>query len=117
MDNIGTILLIILAIVLVGLLLLVLSYLTTWIRAMLSGARLDDANLRHAELARADLRGATLASADVTGAYTHLTRLEGADLSRVAGLTQGQLDLACGDEETLIPAGLERPSAWPCDDG
>ena len=45
---------------------------------------------------RAVLTGARLAGADLSGAV-----LEGAE-----GLTQRQLDQACGDEETKLPPGL-----------
>ena len=84
-------------------------------RAILADATLSGANLRDAELARADLRGAVLAGADLTGANIHLVRLENTDLSQVVGLTQAQLDLACGDGSTKLPAGLERPGSWPCE--
>jgi len=43
-----------------------------------------------------------------------LTRLEGVDLSAAVGLEQGQIDIACGDGATRLPAGLSSPAAWPC---
>jgi hypothetical protein len=33
---------------------------------------------------------------------------------RRQGPTQAQIDVACGDEKTRLPAGLKRPSVWPC---
>jgi len=36
------------------------------------------------------------------------------DLTDVSGLTQEQLDLACGDQTTRLPPGLDVPSGWPC---
>jgi hypothetical protein len=41
-------------------------------------------------------------------------RIEGVDLSGVADLTQSQLGIACGDDVTKLPDGLERPEEWPC---
>jgi hypothetical protein len=37
-------------------------------------------------------------------------RFVAADLRRAEGLTQAQLDGACGDEATLLPDGLRLPS-------
>jgi hypothetical protein len=52
----------------------------------------------------------------MTGAYLFLTNLRGANLSRTTGLTQAQLDLACGTPETKLPAGLAPSKDWPCTD-
>lgn len=90
---------------------------------------LDRANLRGADLAfinafagrflHADFSGADLSDATFTGAYfgraifsgANLTRanFSGADLDSVRGLTQAQLDTACGDDETHLAAGLTIP--------
>jgi uncharacterized protein YjbI with pentapeptide repeats len=67
-----------------------------------------------AELARAWMQGARLAGADLTGADLYGVALHGADLSGVRGLTQAQLDHACGDDRTTLPPGLARPASWPC---
>jgi uncharacterized protein YjbI with pentapeptide repeats len=83
-------------------------------RAVLRKADLTGASLRYANIARADFTEANLEAVDFTGSYTFLTRIEGTDLSKTVGLTQTQLDLACGDTETMLPAGLERPAKWPC---
>jgi uncharacterized protein YjbI with pentapeptide repeats len=64
--------------------------------AELSGAKLLAANLSKADLTDADLSGADLTSAD----------LSGADLSISRSLTQRQLDLACGSEQTKLLEGL-----------
>jgi hypothetical protein len=40
--------------------------------------------------------------------------LSGANLSASKGLTQAQLDIACGSPETKLPAGLSQPKSWPC---
>ncbi|MDH3920535.1 MAG: pentapeptide repeat-containing protein, partial [Rhodospirillales bacterium] len=61
----------------------------------LSGARLG-AVLRQVELA-----GARLDGADLSGAW----------LADATGLTQAQLDRACGDRRTKLPPGL---TVAPC---
>ncbi len=75
--------------------------------ANLAGADLTDAMLTGANLTGAKLWGANLTGADLTGAH-----LEGADLSEVQGLTQGQVILAKGDDETLLPPGISEPESW-----
>jgi uncharacterized protein YjbI with pentapeptide repeats len=66
-------------------------------------------------LARADFRGATLSKpVDFDRAFFFLTRIEGVDLAAATGLTQWQLDMACGDDKTMLPAGLKKPKDWPC---
>jgi len=32
----------------------------------------------------------------------------------VKGLTQAQVDVACGDAKTRLPSALKRPGGWPC---
>jgi uncharacterized protein YjbI with pentapeptide repeats len=83
-------------------------------RAILADAVLDGVDLSRAEVARAVFAGASLKGSDLTGAYTYLTRFEATDLTQVKGLTQEQLEAACGDEETRLPEGLTAPAAWPC---
>jgi uncharacterized protein YjbI with pentapeptide repeats len=84
------------------------------LRIDFSGARLPDANLRDAIVPRGVFRGADLAGADLTGAFLYRSEFEGVDLSSVIGLTQHQLDDTCGNDETILPAGLSRPARWPC---
>lgn len=67
------------------------------------GARLNHANfqnaiLRGANFQEADFGYAILEGTDIAGA-----NLSGADLRRVRGLTQAQLDQACGNSETQLP--------------
>ena len=50
----------------------------------------------------------------LTLAFMFLTRIEGLDLSAAWGLQQAQIDLACGDTSTKLPAGLSAPAHWPC---
>jgi len=44
--------------------------------------------------------------ADLTGAKTSITSFLGTDLTKVKGLTQAQLNVACGDAKTRLPPGL-----------
>jgi uncharacterized protein YjbI with pentapeptide repeats len=69
------------------------------------------ADFRGATFRGTDLSGANLAHADVdgadfTGANFTITSIKGTDLRKVKGLTQQQLDEACGDADTKAPAGL-----------
>lgn len=68
-------------------------------------------------MARAIFTDTRLNKVDFAGAYTFLTRFEGVDLRNTQQLTQTQLDIACGDDETLLPEGLSRPLSWPCVEG
>jgi uncharacterized protein YjbI with pentapeptide repeats len=104
-------------------------------RANFSDARLDGADFQKAELGRANFAKATISNAnfaranlsrvnlnqakfdsplDLTGAFLFLTRLEGLDLSQAKGLQQWQIDQACGDANTKLPAGLQAPANWAC---
>jgi uncharacterized protein YjbI with pentapeptide repeats len=79
--------------------------------ADLSGAILFRTDLRKAELNDAYLNGAKLPEAQLSGADLSRADLSGADLSRAdlrgaQHLTQGQLDGACGDEETKLDPPL-----------
>ncbi len=104
-------------------------------RSNFGGANLTDADFTKAELGRAEFKEATvtgskfslanLARADfrttvLTGpidfdrSFLFLTRIEGLDLSAATGLAQWQIDMACGDGDTKLPAGLTAPADWPC---
>ena len=86
-------------------------------RANFTGASLTGANFPYVNLSRADFRASKFTGPiDFTGAYFFLTRIEGVDLGEAKGLEQGQIDLSCGDDKTLLPAGLDAPAAWPCPD-
>lgn len=79
-------------------------------------ANLDRTKFNYANLSRALLSGASMVGSDFTKAITYFSKIEGADLSAVIGLTQGQLDDACGDDTTQLPAGLVASPNWPCID-
>jgi uncharacterized protein YjbI with pentapeptide repeats len=80
----------------------------------LQGAILANTDLSYANLARAIFVGATLTATDFTGAYLLLARFEDSDLSQTTGLTQEQISISCGNAETVLPQGIERPGDWPC---
>ena len=63
--------------------------------------------LSHLSLSGADLTGTRLDTADLRQA-----NLRGANLTGAVGLTQAQIDNACLDEQTKLPAELSRPA--PC---
>ena len=67
--------------------------------ANFSGANLTNASLVGAYLQGAHFRGATLAGANISGA----------EMDRAIGLTQTQLNRACGDASTSLPRGLSVP--------
>lgn len=79
-------------------------------KSVLTGSRFPYANLSRADLHAASYEGPL----DFTGAFLFLTRIEGMDLSAATGLTQQQIDMACGDAGTKLPAGINAPSTWPC---
>ena len=71
----------------------------------MSRARFTGANLTNAAFVGAYLQGANLTGSDLTG-----TNFSGAQMDRAVGLTQGQLNKACGDQSTRLPKGLSLPS-------
>lgn len=72
----------------------------------MSFADFTGARFRDTELSGANLSGAKMDGADLTGAKTSITSFLGTDLRKVQGLTQTQLDVACGDAATKLPPGL-----------
>ena len=84
-------------------------------RARFDDAILGNSNFAFANVARADFRNAILTGPiTFNGAYLFQTRLEGVDLSNSVGLLQWQIDMACGDNSTRLPAGISKPKSWPC---
>lgn len=88
-------------------------------RTNFRGANLSLANLfgiraGHADFTNANLEGATLVGgyfggARFEGAALAGANLSGAELAGAHGLTQEQLNTACGDATTTLPAGLTAP--------
>lgn len=84
--------------------------------AILSGSLLDNADLTgsslvNAKLNSAKLRDAILQKSNLSSARIRQADFSGADLRQSEGLSQSQLDEACGDNDTLLPGGLSIP---PC---
>jgi uncharacterized protein YjbI with pentapeptide repeats len=89
-------------------------------RTNFSGADLRDveayagvfsgANFSRSDLTNASFVGAYLQGASFSGATLAGTNLSGAQLGRATGLTQGQLNRACGDGSTVLPGGLRIPA-------
>ena len=85
-------------------------------RASFAGADLRDveayggvftgADFRGANLTNASFVGAFLQSANFSGATLDGANFSGAQMSRVQGLSQVQLNRACGDPSTVLPPGL-----------
>ena len=84
-----------------------------------TGSRIRQADLTIAIADRTDFTGANLNEAQLVGAYFGVSQftgarlrganLSGADLSNARGLTQDQLNTACGDVTTALPQGLTVP--------
>ncbi len=89
-----------------------------FVSATLFGANLtqghfERANFRGANLAGANLAATGLAGADFTGASLAHTNIASTDLSQARGLTQEQVDQACGGPSTRLPAGLVAKTCRP----
>jgi uncharacterized protein YjbI with pentapeptide repeats len=79
-----------------------------------SGAQFHGADLRNADFTNAWFNWAwfpntKLDGANFTGARMIGAQIQGADLSKVTGLTASQLRNACGDAGTRLPPGIEIP--------
>jgi uncharacterized protein YjbI with pentapeptide repeats len=70
-----------------------------------SGASFAGANLTNASFVGAYLQGANLSGATLSG-----TNFSGAEMDRAAGLSQRQLNSACGDSTTQLPRGMTVPA-------
>ena len=78
--------------------------------AVITGGRFSMANLARAQLQAAKFEGPLA----LDGAFLFLTHIEGMDLSQATGLQQWQIEQACGDQNTKLPADLKAPADWPC---
>ncbi len=72
----------------------------------MSFANFTNASFRGTDLSAANMAGAKMDGADMTGALTSITSFLGTDLRKAKGLTQKQIDVACSDDKTKLPAGL-----------
>ncbi len=80
---------------------------TKLVVACMSNANFHDASFRNADLTGANLANSKMDGADLSGANLTITSIKGTDLRLARGLTQAQLDQACGDTATRVPAGLK----------
>lgn len=72
----------------------------------MSYANFGGASFRGTNLSGANLAHANLDGADFTGAKLTIASFKGTDLRNAKGLTQAQLDTACGDAATKAPDGM-----------
>lgn len=75
-------------------------------RAVLTRADASRSEFENTNFAGADLSGANFTEADVTNASFAEANIAGANLATARGLTQRQLNAACGDLRTRVPRGL-----------
>ena len=81
-------------------------------KAKLSGAVLRGAMLNEAAFRDADLRGAVLEKAMLGHSDLAGADLCYADLRGATDLSEEQLELAQGDTDTMLPAGVRAPTHW-----
>ena len=74
--------------------------------ANLYGGRFTGSSFKNADLSRAILVGGSFDGANFDGATLIDANISGAEMSKSRGLTQSQLNSACGDEYTELPTGL-----------
>ena len=74
-----------------------------------SAALFGRVNFAGANLTHANFVGAYLEHANFTGAILTGVNFSGAEMSTATGLTQRQVDAACGDESTELPRGIRIP--------
>jgi uncharacterized protein YjbI with pentapeptide repeats len=77
--------------------------------ANLFGARFNRCNFSGADLSQVSAVGAYFGSSNMSGVNLSAANLSGADLSFASGLSQTQLNRACGDHTTRLPAGKTIP--------
>ena len=80
--------------------------------AFLGAAQLWGANLQGANFQGANLWDAELQGANLQGASLEQAKLQGVNLTAVKHLTQAQVNIACFDDSSILPQGLEKPA--PC---
>ena len=73
---------------------------------IMSGANFTGADFAGANLTNASFVGAYLQGARFSGANLAGVNFSGAEMDRASGLTQAQLNKACGDDATTLPRGL-----------
>ena len=74
------------------------------------GALFSSANFAGANMTNATFVGSLLEGANFRGAVLTGVNFSGAEMERAVGLTQAQLNGACGDPSTTLPKGLHLPA-------
>lgn len=74
------------------------------------GGVFSSSNFNQADLTNASFVGAYLEGSSFAGATLAGTNFSGAQLARATGLSQSQLNRACGDASTTLPGGLRIPA-------
>ena len=78
--------------------------------SVMNRTRFTSADMRDVEAYGAVFSSTNFSRADLTNASLVGTNLSGASLLRATGLTQAQLNRACGDEATRLPGSLRIPA-------
>ncbi len=77
-------------------------------------ANMEGVNLYASNLSRANLTEVIIDEKfNLTNAFLFRTNIEGLDLSMVK-LEQWQINLSCGNKNTILPDNLTKPAHWPC---
>ena len=74
------------------------------------GAVFSSANFAGADLTNATFVGTFLEGSNFSGARLNGANFSGAEMRRVSGLTQAQLNTACGDNSTVLAPGMRIPA-------
>jgi len=74
------------------------------------GALFSSVNFAGADMTNSTFVGAFLEGANFRGARLAGANFAGAQMSKAVGLSQSQLNEACGDEKTTLPRGLHIPA-------
>ena len=76
-------------------------------------ADLRNADFSDARLERTNFTGSDLTSAIFSSVSMRLANFSDSNLSMALGLRQDRLDTACGNSNTILPAGLTIPNCPP----
>lgn len=81
--------------------------------SVFDNTRFELTDLQDADLSATSFRGAVFDNTRLHGASLTVADLSGADLRTARGLTQSQLDRACGNVATRLPEGMSISSCEP----
>lgn len=80
--------------------------------AKLTGSLLLQTNFTEANLLGVDLTEAVIGEVDFTEADLSEAKVFGATLTKAIGLTSEKIELAQGNDKTILPEGLIKPEHW-----